>query len=504
MAATDPSLVEKMQITGVATDRDEFLRTVGGTDASPFSQAATDDNTDTGQTAGSIKVSNSINFEGVKVTWNVGHGALADGDTVSIFLHSLGAFPPSNGDSFVCMPYITDTPGGTVHQTSGQWLVVNGTGNSIANAFNAFTFDSAFRANLVDLDGNGKFAVRIIINDPNPNSAFRFARWNEIDSDLTPPGGGIVHQGDPDEMFGVAVCDAFGAVKRDSGTVSPPGGVFGVAIVSSAGGAKRDSSVVGVLGTSTVSSEGGAKRDSGTLSVTGTSVVSSAGGANKDSGAISATGTATSASAGGVVRDSAAVAITGTATVAPVVASTIRGGASSMVGIATVLASGQKAGATEVPGNPENIFGIAVMASSGGAQRDSGAIATLGTATVASQGGAVRDSGSSSSLGTATITSQGGVIRDSGSISSLGTATVASFGGVLRGSGAIPITGVAVTTSQGGLKVDSGAVSITGVAVVDSSGAKLGDVLIDGDETFPLEMRESVTLITDGDNWWII
>ena len=427
MVAVNPDLVEKLKITGVATDPDESLqdKTTAAIDVNPPAVPGTQ------QTVGFIQVRNTTRFEGVKVTWDVGYDDLAVGDTFSIFLHSLGTFPPTNSDKLVCMPYITGIPGGTVHQTTAEYLEVI---SPTSNAFNVFTVTSDFKANLVNL-GSGKFSVRIIILDAAPLSTKRFGRWNEIDSNLTQPSG-IVHQGDPDDMIGVGILDAFAGVVRDGGVVSSPGGIFG---------------------TATVASQGGAKRDSGAVSITGVAETASQGGARIDSGAVS---------------------VTGTGTVAPVVASTIRGGVSSMVGIATMtVAVGTDSG-------PVSILGVAVVASGGGAKRDSGAIATLGTATVTSEGGVKRDSGSIASLGTATVTSEGGVKRDSGATAVAGTATIASQGGVTR---------------------DSAAISMVGVAVMASSGAKLGDVLIDGSETFSLEFPfQSAILLSDGDNWWLI
>ena len=448
MVAVNPDLVEKLKITGVATDPDESLqdKTTAAIDVNPPAVPGTQ------QTVGFIQVRNTTRFEGVKVTWDVGYDDLAVGDTFSIFLHSLGTFPPTNSDKLVCMPYITGIPGGTVHQTTAEYLEVI---SPTSNAFNVFTVTSDFKANLVNL-GSGKFSVRIIILDAAPLSTKRFGRWNEIDSNLTQPSG-IVHQGDPDDMIGVGILDAFAGVVRDGGVVSSPGGIFGTAAVASQGGAKRDSGVVSITGVAGTASQGGVRIDSGAVSITGVAETASQGGARIDSGAVS---------------------VTGTGTVAPVVASTIRGGVSSMVGIATMtVAVGTDSG-------PVSILGVAVVASGGGAKRDSGAIATLGTATVASQGGAVRDSGSIASLGTATVTSEGGVKRDSGATAVAGTATIASQGGVTR---------------------DSAAISMVGVGVMASAGGKKGDVLIDGSETFSLENSfQSAILLSDGDNWWLI
>ena len=409
MTAIDPDLVEKLLIAGASTDPDGSLqnKTVPATDTDPPEVP------DSSQTVGFIQVRNVTQLEGVKVTWDSGHGDLTNSDTISIFLHSLGTFPPATGDTFSCMPYITAN---TVDPTSSNWLEVS---SPTSNAFNVFTMTTAFRAALVDL-GSGKFSVRIIIDSP-VSPVRRFGRWNEIDSDLTQPGGGKVFQGDPDDMFGVAILDVFAGVKRDSGVVSAPDGILGTATVASQGGTKRDSGSTSPLGVAVVAAQGGAKRDSGSISMTGT------------------------------------------ATIPLVVAFIRRGGTSSMTGVATMLASGQKVGATEIPGNPEDMFGKAIVASSGGVKRDSGAIAMTGVAVTASAGGAKRDSG------------------------------------------AIAMTGVAVTASEGGAKRDSGAVSMTGVAVVASSGELLPDVLIDNSGTFPLEVpNQSVNLISDGNNWWVI
>ena len=178
----------------------------------------------------------------------------------------------------------------------------------------------------------------------------------------------------------------------------------------------------------------------------------------------------------------------------------LRGGESTITGEAIVLAAGQKLGENEVPGNPEEMFGTATVVSASGVLRDSGVVNSpdgpVGTATVVSAGGALRDSGVVNSpdgpVGTAIVASQGGVLRDGGVVElpdgPLGEATIASSGGVRRASG--------VVSSPDGP---------VGVAVVSASGAKLGDVLIDGAATFPLEFPfESVSLISDGDNWWII
>ena len=87
-----------------------------------------------------------------------------------------------------------------------------------------------------------------------------------------------------------------------------------------------------------------------------------------------------------------------------------------------------------------------------------------------------------------------------------GVALTTAAGGAKRDSGAVgPILGTATTTFQGGAIRDSGAISMTGVGVMTATGALKPDVLIDGDETFPLEAPfQSVTVISDGDDWWII
>ena len=368
MTAIDPDLVESLHVTGVATDPDGVLR--------DRTTVAIDNNTSTLQTAGIIRIRNTTSFDGVKVTWNVGHGDLTNSDTISIFLHSLGTFPPSNSDTFSCMPYIAAN---TVDATPSNWLEVT---SPTSNAFNVFTMTTAFRAALVDL-GSGKFSVRIIINDPAPNSAVRFGRWNELDSDLTQPGGGVVHQGDPDDILGVGILDAFGGVVRDSGGVNDPDGILGTATVAAAGGAKRDSGSTSPLGVAVVTAQGGAKRDSGSISMTGT------------------------------------------ATIPLVVASVRRGGTASMTGVAIMTASGSGA-ATVAP-----IIGTAIVVSSGGAKRDSGSIAMTGVAVTASAGGAKRDSGAIAMTGVAVTASAGGAKRDSGAIAMTGVAVVASSGDLL-------------------------------------------------------------------------
>lgn len=423
MVAIDPDFVEKLKISGLPTDADGTLQN--------RTSIATD-NITADQTGGLIKAQNITTLEGAKATWNSGHGDLANGDTISVYVHSLNFLSRLNGMKFSCIPYITTD---TVDQTPSNWLDVT----PVNDAFSVFTMDTAFRAALIDL-GSGKFSVRIILSGAI-SPLFNFGRWSEIDGDLTQPGGGNTVQGDPDDMIGVALFDAFSGVLRDSGVAEDPGGLFGTADVSSQGGVLRSSGIVedpgGLFGTSTTTMQGGVLRDSG--------VVNDPGG------------------------------IIGTATVPLVAASLLRGGETTMTGSATVLASGQKVGATEVQGNPEEMFGTATVASAGGVVRDSGV--------VSSPGGPV---------GTATVSSQGGVLRDSGTIDSpdgvFGTATVASQGGALRDSG--------VAEDPGGL---------VGVALVSSSGAKLDEVLIDGLPTRPLEEPfESITLISDSTQWWIL
>lgn len=345
MAVIVPNLVFKLKVTGVSTAPDGQLTLKGGSDFT--GGTATDGSTSGGQTSGLIQVKFTTQFEGVKVTWDTGLADIAAGDTVSVFIHSMGTFPPSSGDTFNCMPYITAN---TVDSTNANWVEIPSPTN---DAFNVFTFDAALIAALVDLDSpNGKFSVRLMIDDPTPNSVRRFSRWNEIESNLTQPGGGNTVQGDPDDMLGVAVLDAFPHVIRAS---APAVDMAGSATVASQGGVKRDSgAAVSMAGTATIPLVEASFVRGGTSSMTGTATVAAAGdtvGVNEvQSTPANVLSTATVASAGGAKRDSGAVAMTGSATVASAGGAKRDSAAISMVGSATVAADGAPAGVAEIDG----------------------------------------------------------------------------------------------------------------------------------------------------------
>lgn len=396
MTVIDPDLVEKVKITGVSTDPDGLL--------SNRTTIATDDIADASQTAGLIQIRNTSSLEGCKATWNLGHGALKNGDTISIFMHSIGRFPPELGDKFVCMPYITAN---TVSASSSTWIEVVSPAN---NAFNVFTMDGTFRTALVDLDGNGKFSVRIII-DGAPNSLRRFARWAELDSDLTQPGGGVV-QGGTSDIEATAIVDAFGRFIK-GGAPS----IEGEAVVTASGIRRRLGGVPNPVGEAVVSAQGGVIFDGGTTDPVGEAVVTATGFLKK-------------------------------------------GGKPDMVGEAIVSAAGDVVGETV---------------------------------------------GSSDIQGEAVVTAAGGVIFKNSVVSMEGESVVTSDGGVKVDGGTTSPVGEAVVTAAGGVILKNSVVSIQTEAVVTAEGGATDEPTIDGDTIRLLDFQfESVSLISDGTNWWII
>ena len=227
----------------------------------------------------------------------------------------------------------------------------------------------------------------------------------------------------------------------------------------------------------------------------------------KRPGATAATATATSTAAGGRKMQGTA-AVTAVALVSNAAAGAQRSGASSVVALAKV--SNAAAGAKRP--SSASVIAVAIVTSATGPIGDikNGGASVTARAVVSNALGR-RDNrqGVATLLGVALVSNAAaGAQRSGASVVS----AIARVSGAIGGSkrpGATAVAGRALWVgidSGIGAKRATAAASLTGIAIVSSStGGKTGGVLLDKEQSQVLSVAlESLSFVSDGEEWWVV
>ncbi len=456
---------------------------------------------------------------------NIGSDAISDhiksGDTLTVRVFAFGGWD----GTWTLYPYINfDTPTATGSiQITGQ-----GSGDSV------FTITQAFIDELLSFLDAGETSIGMRLHPDNlvSGQALFINGW----ADTFSGAGGVTKQGAANVTAlctagaqGGAIFAAEAAITAKALITTADGGaqrpanaaVTALVTVEADGSPVLRGGVAAATALATVTAAGGAIRP-GEAAVTAKVLVTADGSPVLRGGVASVTVLATSVAAGGAQRPgNAAVTVKALITGAdgsPV----LRGGVASVIALVTTVAVGSKVGVTD-PGFA-SVTALVTATAAGGAQRPGSASVTAKALITTSAAGAQRP-GSAAVTAKVLITADGSPVLRGGTANATAKVLATASGGAQRPASAAPTVRVLVTADgspvlRGGVAAATARVLTTGtvagakrlaiaaataLVTATATGVRLGDVLIDNENDKVLDVSmESISVISDGANWWIV